>query len=925
MNRLENLIRLLALLALLLGTSPASSYASQPTFAPDKLPGDFRNFQNFGSLDHQPASQEELAASNSTGLEMIGHLGGLTDAVALDGNYAYLATGGELAVLDVSDLAHPHRVGAAVYPFYMGQIDCLFLSKGRAYFTGNIGLGVVDVSDPFKPVYLGAVVPDTSIVTSITDMAIYEDYAYLTQVNNIWIYDLSGPGLPQLAGSFSMGAADQFDNILISGQFAYFVTSLSSARIPRLGILDLTSPSVPLLVGELENLLWGVLAVQGSYAYIIASDFPDKFPASYLQVVDVSDPAHPSLIKSTEIGVDAMNITSLEALGQTLYITMSSAQPTEGLLVYSLQDPTQPVFEGSAATQDSAYDVAISPDQIFAVVADHGRGLRVIDLSNPAHPYEVGAYDPPSIVQSVGVAGDYAFTSSGEYGIRSIDISDPSNPITIGFVPAWGPAYDLHVSGDYAYVAELNGGGIRVYNISDPAHMSEIASVGGSYSRFVESGGYLYAWQSSYGTLSVIDVRDPYHPVKLGSFTVPDSFKINDVALTGSLAYIAVSDYGCMIVDVSNPGNPQLVGYCSPEDTWDVDISGRYAYLIIVDYHSSTFFTLRVLDIINPLAPVQVGEYPIPGYGIPSFGYHNLNADGNLVFLYSLFQQTLIILDVSNPQFPHQVGSSGYGNCNALVREGDMVYLGSNGGLALTKFASSINGRVTDASGYLVPGVLVNSSPGISATTGADGSYAFKDLVFGSYWITPTLSGYTFDPPSRSVALPADNASQDFTLLPEPVTIMATPGITATLAYTGYQGDISHFQIPPGAFSQPVQVIVTPIVGSKLLGQVFTGHAFDLSAQDGQGPILDFGAPVTLTITYTNFDIRSVIDESKLVYYRWDGSGWVDAAATCTPVSVYARDPTANQITLPICQPGKYALYGPTHAILMPAILLNFR
>jgi len=301
-----------------------------------------------------------------------------------------------------------------------------------------------------------------------------------------------------------------------------------------------------------------------------------------------------------------------------------------------------------------------------------------------------------------------------------------------------------------------------------------------------------------------------------------------------------------------------------------------------------------------------------------------MSVQGDLVFMYSGQIGNLVVVDVSNPYSPRQVWSTQYGTFYTVEGDGDTVYLGGDGGLLVAELASSITGQVTDASLYPVQGAAIMSSSGITATTGANGSYNLENLVAGSYIITPTLNRYPFDPPFRSVTLPADNASQNFTLLPEPVTIMATPGITATLAYTGYQGDISHFQISPGAFSQPAQVIVTPTVGMGLPAWAFIGHAFTLAAQDSQVPILDFRAPVTLTITYTDFDIRFVTDESQLILYRWTGNGWVDAIATCSPASAYTRDLTANQISLPICRPGQYALYGPTHALLLPAILLNF-
>ncbi len=47
----------------------------------------------------------------------------------------------------------------------------------------------------------------------------------------------------------------------------------------------------------------------------------------------------------------------------------------------------------------------------YAYVADDTAGLRVVDVSNPAAPFEVGFYDTPGSAQGVAVAGAYAYVA----------------------------------------------------------------------------------------------------------------------------------------------------------------------------------------------------------------------------------------------------------------------------------------------------------------------------------------------------------------------------------------------------------------------------------------------------------------------------------------------------------------------------------
>ncbi len=75
----------------------------------------------------------------------------------------------------------------------------------------------------------------------------------------------------------------------------------------------------------------------------------------------------------------------------------------------------------------------------------------------------------------------------------------------------------------------------------------------------------------------------------------------------------------------------------------------------------------------------------------------------------------------------------------------------------------SISGSVKDDSGIGIAGVVVSNGTGVSALTGADGSYLLSGLVTGNYTITPSLAGYMFTPPSHSVTLTSVNLnSVDF-------------------------------------------------------------------------------------------------------------------------------------------------------------------
>ena len=57
----------------------------------------------------------------------------------------------------------------------------------------------------------------------------------------------------------------------------------------------------------------------------------------------------------------------------------------------------------------------------FAYVADRDSGLRIIDVSNPAFPVEIGAFDTPDEAYDVEVVGDLAYVADRYSGLRIID------------------------------------------------------------------------------------------------------------------------------------------------------------------------------------------------------------------------------------------------------------------------------------------------------------------------------------------------------------------------------------------------------------------------------------------------------------------------------------------------------------------------
>jgi hypothetical protein len=82
--------------------------------------------------------------------QVVGQVGGPTQAVAVQDSYAYVGVGLRLVVLDVTDPAAPTEAGAmAPFPH---SVENIVVSGTLAYVaSGGAGLRVVNVSDPADP------------------------------------------------------------------------------------------------------------------------------------------------------------------------------------------------------------------------------------------------------------------------------------------------------------------------------------------------------------------------------------------------------------------------------------------------------------------------------------------------------------------------------------------------------------------------------------------------------------------------------------------------------------------------------------------------------------------------------------------------------------------------------------------------------
>jgi hypothetical protein len=446
---------------------------------------------------------------------------------------------------------------------------------------------------------------------------------------------------------------------------------------------------------------------------------------------------------------------------------------------------------------------------------------------------------------------------------------------------------------------------VRIYDSNSSPPLQHVGVVGGSTFSAEDfypegawiSGDLLYVIE--HAKISVADVSNPAEPVPITRFN--SSFDVQtSVMVVDSYVYVGTF-FGFQVYDFSDPFNPFLAGGGSlPETVLDFDIAGNHLYAV------SGSGRMDVFDITDPTSPVHGGTLDTPGTSseIEVKGPYAFIADG---------PGGLRIVDISNPAAPVEIAVYEHvlGVTQVTVDRSTIWLLDPDGLLFRFRFGNSVFGTVYDVHGDPLPGIEIFADQAGSQTTNWAGNFSFDFLNPGALTITPILVEHTFHPASRTATAPPDAGSQTFIMLGPPASVAVSPALSSTLTYTDTQGLPTTAVFPPGSVAITATAHLTPTMVASITGQTFAFHAFDLDFPAAES----CAVPVELAVTYSELDQAAVSDPAGVALWRFEPGGWVQIAGGV--VSTIGDD---FMLEVEICQPGRYALFGPSNLVFLPLI-----
>lgn len=313
-----------------------------------------------------------------------------------------------------------------------------------------------------------------------------------------------GPDSPAAPGGIEHAFGGEIHALAVHGALAYLGLG------PRLAVLDVTDPAAARMLGVTPPLPGRVVGVHvsGAYAYAVTRQ-------AGLRAIAVSDLATPR-----PVGWLALPgpVAGIHGMRDHLYVA------GRGLHVVEVTDPTAPALVTTLDPERPLAAVAVAAERAYFGGPD-GR-LSIYGLADPARPAWLAEVRLGGPITGLAVAGDRVVVAGGVpegRGLVIVDVGRPDAPRPTGMLLFDQPLAGVAARGDTAYATDVQGGWsiVDLDRPDGPAVLATVAPEAGVGGLAVPSGPLVVAVGRAYvamgGRLTTWDVRDPAAPGRLGA------------------------------------------------------------------------------------------------------------------------------------------------------------------------------------------------------------------------------------------------------------------------------------------------------------------------------------------------------------------------------------------------------------------------
>ena len=331
------------------------------------------------------------------------------------------------------------------------------------------------------------------------------------------------------------------------------------------------------------------------------------------------------------------------------------------IAVIDISDPANP-FEGGYIFDhkyEFTYAVLINEPVAYIGATSYPvfeGSIAVLDISTPIAPVEIGRVSSGELEDCYMMVqrGDYLYVAAGEFVV--VDVSDPTNPIQVGHTMLKGGDWTangsgVQLKGNYTFVSSSSGNCLSAIDISDPANPTEVDFIEDAVKLDNAGGVYIvgdYAFVCAREYLTVVDISNPLNLLIFNQLNSADFGRWGSIDIKGDYAYLVTTGgpplylSQLVIVNVSDPSNLSI------ESTLLLDYVDTDARSIEVkgDYaYIACDADFRIINISDPTSPSLVGSV------VPQLPYlDNIEVSGN--YLFATTSDGITVIDIATPSSP---------------------------------------------------------------------------------------------------------------------------------------------------------------------------------------------------------------------------------------------------------------------------------
>ena len=270
-------------------------------------------------------------------------------------------------------------------------------------------------------------------------------------------------------------------------------------------IYEITNPSAPVLKGFIPGptSVWREIKSYRNWIYVVSEE--SDSPLAGVQIIRMTNPDQPVLAATYRSDFVESHTVSIDTTRALLVCngTKDAAGHELGLRLLSLANPEAPVQlarwpagPGYVPHELYVHDSVPVGNRLYAAMLYSG--MRVFDIANPAAPAEIVDWVYPGVFAHNSwpdSTGRWLYVTDEMTGepLKIFDLVNPADPVYVNGITSNPHAivHNAHVKGRELYLSSYTEG-VRVLDLSDPAHPAEFAWM----DPFAEpSGGYLGVWE----------------------------------------------------------------------------------------------------------------------------------------------------------------------------------------------------------------------------------------------------------------------------------------------------------------------------------------------------------------------------------------------------------------------------------------------